>query len=185
MAKQQLEKETLARVDLENRCQSLQEELDFRKSVFEEEVRETRRRHERRLVEVDSSRQQEHDLRMAQALEELRSQHDEQVRLYRLELEQTYQAKVRAAAAGRAAPPGPIGLPRASPHRPVPAAGPRQAELGPERQGRQRRPRGAEGGAHAGRVPQLPALRPPEAGDARSPPPLWAPRPAAAGPGAP
>lgn len=36
VAKQQLEKETLARVDLENRCQSLQEELDFRKSVFEE-----------------------------------------------------------------------------------------------------------------------------------------------------
>ncbi|XP_011370943.1 lamin-B2 isoform X1 [Pteropus vampyrus] len=94
VAKQQLEKETLMRVDLENRCQSLQEELDFRKSVFEEEVRETRRRHERRLVEVDSSRQQEHDLRMAQALEELRSQHDEQVRLYRLELEQTYQAKL-------------------------------------------------------------------------------------------
>ncbi|XP_026641002.1 lamin-B2 isoform X2 [Microtus ochrogaster] len=58
------------------------------------EVRETRRRHERRLVEVDSSRQQEYDFKMAQALEELRSQHDEQVRLYRLELEQTYQAKL-------------------------------------------------------------------------------------------
>lgn len=94
VAKQQLEKETLTRVDLENRCQSLQEELDFRKSVFEEEVRETRRRHERRLVEADSSRQQEYDFKMAQALEELRSQHDEQVRLYRLELEQSYQAKL-------------------------------------------------------------------------------------------
>ncbi|XP_004689431.1 PREDICTED: lamin-B2 [Condylura cristata] len=82
------------RVDLENRCQSLQEELDFRKSVFEEEVRETRRRHERRLVEVDSSRQQEYDFKMAQALEGLRSQHDEQVRLYKLELEQTYQTKL-------------------------------------------------------------------------------------------
>ncbi|CAO2641353.1 Lmnb2 [Lemmus lemmus] len=94
VAKKQLEKETLMRVDLENRCQSLQEELGFSKSVFEEEVRETRRRHERRLVEVDSSRQQEYDFKMAQALEELRSQHDEQVRLYRLELEQTYQAKL-------------------------------------------------------------------------------------------
>ncbi|KAG8519150.1 Lamin-B2 [Galemys pyrenaicus] len=190
VAKKQLEKETLMRVDLENRCQSLQEELDFRKSVFEEvrpcgptspaqasqlggrchsatrgtrkqqgsalrgpgaegpvraagppasqalrhpgltaasarlcgchpgslhppaaargglaepvtdrrqEVRETRRRHERRLVELDSSRQQEHDFRMAQALEELRSQHDEQVRLYKLELEQTYQTKLDSA----------------------------------------------------------------------------------------
>lgn len=36
MAKKQLEKETLMRVDLENRCQSLQEDLDFRKNVFEE-----------------------------------------------------------------------------------------------------------------------------------------------------
>ncbi|XP_055463731.1 lamin-B2 isoform X2 [Psammomys obesus] len=60
----------------------------------EQEVRETRRRHEQRLVEVDSSRQQEYDFKMAQALEDLRSQHDEQVRLYRLELEQTYQAKL-------------------------------------------------------------------------------------------
>ncbi|KAM4855641.1 lamin-B2 isoform X2 [Urocitellus parryii] len=94
VAKKQLEKETLMRVDLENRCQSLQEELDFQRSVFEEEVRETRRRHERRLVEVDSGRQQEYDVRLAQALEELRSQQDEHVRLYRLELEQTYQAKL-------------------------------------------------------------------------------------------
>lgn len=36
MAKRQLESETLARVDLENRCQSLSEELEFRKSMFEE-----------------------------------------------------------------------------------------------------------------------------------------------------
>jgi hypothetical protein len=62
-----------------------------------QEVRETRRRHERRLVEVDSGRQQEYDFKLAQALEELRSQHDEQVRLYRLELEQTYQAKLENA----------------------------------------------------------------------------------------
>ncbi|XP_012878044.1 PREDICTED: lamin-B2, partial [Dipodomys ordii] len=94
VAKKQLEKETLMRVDLENRCQSLQEELDFRKSVFEEEVRETRRRHERRLVEVDSGRQQEFDSKLARALEELRGQHDQQVQLYRQELEQTYQAKL-------------------------------------------------------------------------------------------
>lgn len=36
VAKKQLEKETLMRVDLENRCQSLSEELEFRKSMFEE-----------------------------------------------------------------------------------------------------------------------------------------------------
>ncbi|XP_066490874.1 lamin-B2 [Tiliqua scincoides] len=97
VAKKQLEKETLMRVDLENRCQSLQEELDFRKSIFEEEVRETRKQHERHLVEVDSNRQQEYESKIAQALEEMRNQHDEQVQLYKLELEQTYQAKLENA----------------------------------------------------------------------------------------
>ncbi|KAI6072156.1 Lamin-B2 [Aix galericulata] len=82
VAKKQLEKETLMRVDLENRCQSLQEDLDFRKNVFEE---------------VDTSRQQEYESKMAQALEDLRNQHDEQVKLYKLELEQTYQAKLENA----------------------------------------------------------------------------------------
>ncbi|XP_032992434.1 lamin-B2 isoform X1 [Lacerta agilis] len=97
VAKKQLEKETLMRVDLENRCQSLQEELDFRKSIFEEEVRETRKRHERQLVEVDSGRQPECESKISQTLEDLRQQHDEQVRLYKLELEQTYQAKLENA----------------------------------------------------------------------------------------
>lgn len=41
IAKRQLEAETLMRVDLENRCQSLSEELEFRKSMFEE-VRATK-----------------------------------------------------------------------------------------------------------------------------------------------
>ncbi|KAJ7308144.1 hypothetical protein JRQ81_008657 [Phrynocephalus forsythii] len=94
VAKKQLEKETLLRVDLENRCQSLQEELDFRKSIFEEEVRETRKWHERQLVEVDGDRHREYESKMAQALEDLRSQHEGQIQLYRQELEQTYQAKL-------------------------------------------------------------------------------------------
>lgn len=102
-----------------------------------QEVRETRRRHERRLVEADSSRQQEYDFKMAQALEELRSQHDEQVRLYRLELEQSYQAKVRDTGTGVA--PGFLTSTGLCPYPArLPAAGPRQAELGPERQGGQR-----------------------------------------------
>uniref|UniRef100_A0A670ZMX5 Lamin B2 n=1 Tax=Pseudonaja textilis TaxID=8673 RepID=A0A670ZMX5_PSETE len=97
VAKKQLEKETLLRVDLENRYQSLQEELDFRKSIFEEEVRETQKWNERHLVEVDSSCQKEYESKVAQALEELRRQHDHQVQLYKVELEQTYQAKLENA----------------------------------------------------------------------------------------
>uniref|UniRef100_A0A4W4GPM7 Lamin B2 n=1 Tax=Electrophorus electricus TaxID=8005 RepID=A0A4W4GPM7_ELEEL len=94
VAKKQLEAETLARVDLENRCQSLSEELQFRKSMFDEEVRETRRRHEKRMVEVDSGTKLEYESKLTQALQDLRRQHEEQVSLYKEELEQTFQAKL-------------------------------------------------------------------------------------------
>ncbi|XP_030647024.1 lamin-B2-like isoform X2 [Chanos chanos] len=94
IAKKQLEAETLMRVDLENRCQSLAEELQFRKSVFDEEVRETRRRHEKRLVEVDSGVQKEYEFKLSQALQDLRKQHEEQVSIYKEELEQTFKAKL-------------------------------------------------------------------------------------------
>ena len=65
--------------------------------VCAQEIRETRKRHEHRLVEVDMSRQQEYESKISQALEDLRNQHEEQVKLYKMELQQTYQAKVTAA----------------------------------------------------------------------------------------
>lgn len=79
-------------------------------------------------MEVESSRQQEYDFKMAQALEELRSQHDEQVRLYRLELEQTYQAKVQPWRRGKGSP----SLCHLCSYSPTSPAGQCQAELGPE-----------------------------------------------------
>ncbi|XP_041862268.1 lamin-B2 [Melanotaenia boesemani] len=94
VAKRQLEAETLMRVDLENRCQSLSEELEFRKNMFEEEMRESRHRQEQRIVEVDSGVRQDYELKLGQALQDLRRQHDEQVSLYKEELEQTFQAKL-------------------------------------------------------------------------------------------
>ncbi len=63
-----------------------------------QEVRDTRRRLETRLVEVDSGRQMEFEFKLAEALADIRQQHDEQVRLYKDEMEQTYTAKVSAAA---------------------------------------------------------------------------------------
>lgn len=62
--------------------------------VWFQEFRETRKRHERSYVEVDRGSKYDYESKLAQALDELRKQHDEQVRLYKEELEQTYQAKV-------------------------------------------------------------------------------------------
>ncbi|NWR24809.1 LMNB1 protein, partial [Emberiza fucata] len=96
-AKDQLINETLQKVDLENRCQSLIEDLEFRKNMYEEEINETRRKHETRLVEVDSGRQIEYEHKLAQALHEIREQHDAQVKLYKEELEETYHSKLESA----------------------------------------------------------------------------------------
>ena len=42
MAKKQLEQETVVRVDLENRLQSIKEELVFKKSLFDAELNQSR-----------------------------------------------------------------------------------------------------------------------------------------------
>ncbi|XP_041037731.1 lamin, partial [Carcharodon carcharias] len=96
-AKKQLHDEMLRRVESENRAQTLQEELDFQRNLYDEEIRETKRRHESRLVEIDSGRQHEYESKLAEALQDLRSQHEEQVRLYKEELEKTYNSKLQNA----------------------------------------------------------------------------------------
>ncbi|XP_074993093.1 lamin-B1-like [Calonectris borealis] len=93
-AKEQLANETLLKADLENRCQSPTEDLEFRKTMYEEEISETRRKHETRLAEVDSGRQMEYEHKLAQALCDIGEQHDAQVELYKEELEQTYHAQL-------------------------------------------------------------------------------------------
>ncbi|XP_068102875.1 lamin-B1 [Hyperolius riggenbachi] len=95
--KAQFAEEALQKVDLENRCQSLTEELEFRKNIYEEEIKETRKKHETRLVEVDTGRVIEYEHKLAQALSDMRSQQDEQVKLYKDEMEQTYHAKLENA----------------------------------------------------------------------------------------
>uniref|UniRef100_A0A672I096 Lamin A n=1 Tax=Salarias fasciatus TaxID=181472 RepID=A0A672I096_SALFA len=96
-AKRQLQEEMLRRVDAENRLQTVKEELEFQKNIANEELRESKRRHESRLLEVDSGRQQEFESKLAEALAELRAQHEDQVRLYREEIEKTYTAKLENA----------------------------------------------------------------------------------------
>lgn len=47
-------------------------------------------------MEVDSGRQMELDFKLAQAFADMRQQHDDQIKLYKEEMEQTYVAKVIA-----------------------------------------------------------------------------------------
>ncbi|XP_069040928.1 lamin [Lepisosteus oculatus] len=96
-AKKQLQDEMLRRVDAENRIQTLKEELEFQKNIYNEELRESKRRLETRMVEMDTGRQQEFESKLSEALMELRSQHEDQVKMYKEELEKTYNAKLENA----------------------------------------------------------------------------------------
>lgn len=46
------------------------------------------------MVEINNGQQQEYESKLAEALVELRRQHEDQVCLYKAELEKTYQSKV-------------------------------------------------------------------------------------------
>ncbi|XP_061885514.1 lamin-A-like isoform X3 [Entelurus aequoreus] len=96
-ARKQLQDEMLRRVDGENRIQTLKEQLDFQKNLHSEELRETKRRHESRMVELDNGHQQDFESKLAEALTDMRGQHDLQIQLYKDELEKTYNSKLEGA----------------------------------------------------------------------------------------
>uniref|UniRef100_A0A672PZ23 Lamin B1 n=2 Tax=Sinocyclocheilus grahami TaxID=75366 RepID=A0A672PZ23_SINGR len=77
-----------------NKTFSTEQRLRNRSKSTLSEIKDTRHRHETRLVEVDSGRQMDYEFKLAAALADMRQQHDEQVQLYKDEMEQTYMAKL-------------------------------------------------------------------------------------------
>lgn len=59
-----------------------------------QEVKEARQRYETRLVEVDSGRKQEYEYKLIEGLSQMRGQNEEQIRLYKDNMESTYQTRV-------------------------------------------------------------------------------------------
>uniref|UniRef100_A0A8C5HAU8 Lamin-A-like n=1 Tax=Gouania willdenowi TaxID=441366 RepID=A0A8C5HAU8_GOUWI len=92
--RKELKDEMLRRVEEENRSQTLEEELEFQKNLHSEELRETKRHHESRMVELDNGHQQDFESKLADALMDMRSQHELQIKLYKEEIEKTYKSQV-------------------------------------------------------------------------------------------
>lgn len=59
-----------------------------------QEVREIRSRYESHLVEVDSGRQKEFESKLAEAMQQLRQEHESQIQQYKEDMERTFNAKV-------------------------------------------------------------------------------------------
>lgn len=57
-------------------------------------MKEARQRYEVRLVEVDSGRKQEYEYKLTEGLSEMRAQNEEQIKLYKDNMESTYQTRV-------------------------------------------------------------------------------------------
>ncbi|KAM3876868.1 lamin L3 [Diretmus argenteus] len=95
--KNQLSSEMLRRVDMENRMQTLKEQLDLQRNINEQDIQEIRTRHESRLVEVDSGRRREFESKLAESMQKLRQDHDSQIQQYKDELERTFSAKLENA----------------------------------------------------------------------------------------
>ncbi|XP_033749479.1 lamin Dm0-like [Pecten maximus] len=93
-AKKQLEDETLLRVDLQNRIQSLKEDLSFKTQVYEQELNETRVRTTQEIEEVDSSVRIDYEAKLQEALQSLREEQDIQLQEVRLEVESLYERKI-------------------------------------------------------------------------------------------
>ncbi|XP_067935431.1 lamin-B1-like [Watersipora subatra] len=93
-ARKQLEEETLQKVDLENRVQSLKEELAFLKQLHQSELNETRTRMEISMEEVDDKVQREYDNKLQEALHDFRRQHELEMKRYREEMEVMYESKI-------------------------------------------------------------------------------------------
>ncbi|XP_078386563.1 lamin-B3-like [Cetorhinus maximus] len=96
-AKAQLQSEILQKCDLGNRAQTLQEELNFQKSLYEKEIVETKRQHEVRLREIEAGGQQEYESKLAEVLQQLRGDQYEQIKQYREKLEGNFHAKLESA----------------------------------------------------------------------------------------
>merc|ERR1711970_590965 len=93
-AKSQLESETLMRVDLENRCQSLKEELQFKSQMHEQEITETKKRKTTEISEIDGRLQEQYEARLQGALQELRENYEEQLKNNRMEVENIYETRI-------------------------------------------------------------------------------------------
>jgi len=94
LAKRQLEEETVARVDLENRLQTLKEELAFKTQIHQQELSESFHRSRVVVEEVDDRLERDYDGKLSDALRQVREENDRQIRLMRDESDEIMERKL-------------------------------------------------------------------------------------------
>lgn len=95
LTKKYIENETLTRVELENKLQSLKEEMNFKDQMFNKEITELRTKRREEISEIDGRLTVEYEDKLQAALQELREQHEQQQLANREEIAALYENKVR------------------------------------------------------------------------------------------
>ncbi|XP_077976364.1 lamin-B2-like [Styela clava] len=90
-----LESETLRRIEYQNKLQSLQEDLQFKEKLWKEYVRESRRRHDVSVTEIDKKIKVDYESRLEAAIADLRDQQNYEIDQMRDDLEGQYKAKIQ------------------------------------------------------------------------------------------
>jgi lamin B len=94
--RKQLQEETLLRVDLENRIQSLKEDIQFKQQIHEKELEETRVTQETEITEmVNDQIREQYEQRLAEELRELREENDAQLRMNREDIDRKYENQLQ------------------------------------------------------------------------------------------
>ncbi|XP_054719766.1 lamin Dm0-like [Uloborus diversus] len=92
--KKDLDRETIARVDMENRLQSAKEELSFKESVYQREITETRHLKETEISELNSQIAESYEQKLADTLRDLREQYETQLQMNKNDIETLYETKI-------------------------------------------------------------------------------------------
>jgi len=93
-AKQNLEDETLKRIDLQNQLQTQQEEMKFENNMLEQQLNETRVRKQIEISEIDGQLQDQYEERLKGSLQELRDAYEVQMAENKVGFTAVYDKKI-------------------------------------------------------------------------------------------
>lgn len=95
--RKQLEDETLARVDLENKNSTLKEDLNFKSQLYEKETDQLRYSKRSEIEQVDNRLRDEYDSKLMNELNQIRNEADHKIKEMKEEVERRYQNKFQDA----------------------------------------------------------------------------------------
>ncbi|KAG8194123.1 hypothetical protein JTE90_003060 [Oedothorax gibbosus] len=89
-----LDDQTLACVDLQNRLQSAKEDLAFKESCYQRELSDTKKIKETEITELNTQIAQSYEQKLSDSLKELREQYESELRANKDEVESLYESKI-------------------------------------------------------------------------------------------